>query len=130
MATVPGNCRYTDSHEWVRLENGIATVGITDYAQEQLSDVVYVELPQVGRHVETGEVCAVVESSKIASDVYAPMAGEIIEVNTALESAPERVNQDPFNSGWFFKLRPSNPAEYDALLDKDAYVACCATEQH
>jgi glycine cleavage system H protein len=115
--------RYTREHEWVRLEGDIATVGITDYAQSQLGDVVYVELPPVGKKVEQGGDAAVVESVKAASEVYAPISGEIVEANDALSGEPARVNNEPTGGGWFFKLRVSDPAQLDALMDEAAYKA-------
>jgi len=117
MATM----KYTDSHEWVRVDGDEATVGITDYAQTQLGDVVHVELPELGRRVDKGAEAAVVDSVKAASEVYAPLSGEVIAVNDALNDDPARVNSDAEGAGWFFKLRLANPAELDALLDPGAY---------
>ena len=114
--------RYTKDHEWVRLEGDVATVGITDYAQSQLGDVVYVELPPTGKAVRQGDEAAVVESVKAASEVYAPVSGEVVEVNSALESAPQTVNESPTGEGWFLKLRVSDPGELDSLMDEDAYA--------
>ena len=113
--------RYTNEHEWIRLDDGLATVGISDYAQAQLGDVVYVELPEVGRAVSAGDDMAVVESVKAASEVYAPVAGEVAEVNTALVDAPEAVNADPEGKGWFVKLKGVDAAALAALMDADAY---------
>lgn len=113
--------RYTKDHEWIRLEGDLAVVGITDYAQQQLGDVVYVELPEIGRHVEKGKEAAVVESVKAASEVYAPVSGEVAEVNEALAADPAKVNADPLGEGWFLKLRLADPGELDGLLDEDAY---------
>lgn len=119
---VPADLLYTDEHEWVRLEGDVAVVGITDYAQHELGDVVYVELPEVGSTVEQGKPFGVVESVKAASDLYAPVSGEVVEVNTALEDAPELVNNDPYGEGWMIKVRPSNwEAEKANLLDAEAY---------
>ena len=115
--------KFSKDHEWVRLEGGIATVGITDHAQTALGDVVFVDLPEVGREVTAGESIAVVESVKAASDVYAPIAGKIVEVNTALPDDPAQVNSAPTGAGWFFKIEPSDTAEIDALMDADAYQA-------
>lgn len=116
--------RYLESHEWARKEtDGTITVGITEYAQDQLGDVVFVELPEVGRQVEKGEQVAVVESVKTASDIYTPVSGEITEVNGALEDAPENINDAPFEAGWMFRVRPSDASEYDDLLDADGYQA-------
>lgn len=119
---IPADLLYTDEHEWVRLEGDIAVVGITDYAQHELGDVVYVELPEVGTTVEQGEPFGVVESVKAASDLYAPVSGEVVEVNTALEDAPELVNNDPYGEGWMIKVRPSDwEVEKANLLDAEAY---------
>ena len=113
--------RFTKDHEWVRLDGELATVGISDYAQSQLGDVVYVELPAIGRRLERGKEAAVVESVKAASDVYAPVSGEVAEVNEALAADPARVNADPMGEGWFLKLRIADPTEFDALMDEAAY---------
>lgn len=115
--------RYTRDHEWVRLEGDVATVGISHYAQEQLGDVVFVELPDVGKKLDKGAEAAVVESVKAASEVYAPVAGEVIEVNGALADAPGTVNQAPESDGWFLKLKVPNSREFDALMDAAAYKA-------
>ena len=115
--------RYTEEHEWIRVEGGIGTVGITDHAQEQLGDIVFVELPEVGRSLAKGDESGVVESVKAASEIYAPVSGEIVEVNAALVDAPQTVNSDPAGSGWFFKIRLSDPGELDALMDEAAYKA-------
>ena len=121
--------RFTRDHEWVRLDGDLAVVGITDYAQSQLGDVVYVELPEIGRQVEKGKEAAVVESVKAASDVYAPVSGEVAEVNDALASDPAKVNADAMGEGWFLKLRLADPKQLDALMDDAAYQAFVA-EQH
>ena len=113
--------RYTRDHEWVRVDGDLAVVGITDYAQSQLGDVVYVELPEIGRRVEQGKEAAVVESVKAASEVYAPVSGEVVEVNEALAGDPARVNADPVGEGWFIKLRLDDPKQLDALMDEEAY---------
>ena len=115
--------KFTKDHEWVRVEGDVATVGITDYAQHQLGDVVFVELPAVGRTVEQGKDAAVVESVKAASEVYAAVSGEVVEVNEALQADPALVNGAPQGEGWFFKVRLSNPSELDALMDEAAYKA-------
>lgn len=115
--------RYTKDHEWVRVEGGVATVGITAFAQEQLGDVVFVELPAVGKQLEAGGEAAVVESVKAASEVYAPLAGEVVEVNDALVDTPALVNTDPTGEGWFMKLKLADAAAADALLDQAAYDA-------
>jgi glycine cleavage system H protein len=121
--------RFTSDHEWVRLDGELAVVGITDYAQSQLGDVVYVELPEVGRKVEQGKPAAVVESVKAASDVFAPVSGEVVAVNDELAADPARVNADPMGAGWFMKLRLSDPQELDSLLDEGAYRRL-VPEQH
>ena len=115
--------RYTRTHCWVRLEGPVAVVGITDYAQEQMSELTFVELPEVGEQVDAEEEVAVVESTKSANDVYAPVAGTIVEVNEALLEQPELVNGDPFGKGWLFKIKPVRKADLDDLLDADAYEA-------
>jgi glycine cleavage system H protein len=117
------NVKYSEEHEWVRVEAGIGTVGITAYAQEQLGDVVFVDLPPAARIVAKGEACAVVESVKAASDIYAPVSGEIVEANAALGDAPGDVNAEPMGKGWFFRIRLSDPSELDALMDEAAYQA-------
>ena len=122
MSTVPADLKYTKSHEWIRDNgDGTVTVGITDHAQKALGDLVFVELPEGGRSVELDEACAVVESVKAASDIYAPIAGEIVEGNDALADSPELVNADAYGDGWIFKLRPADPAALAALMDADAY---------
>jgi glycine cleavage system H protein len=115
--------RFSKDHEWVKVEGGIATVGITAYAQEQLGDVVFVELPQVGRKVKAGDEAAVVESVKAASEVYAPISGEVTEVNAALAETPALVNEDAEGRGWFMKLKVGDPKELDGLMDAAAYKA-------
>ncbi|MCO6414728.1 glycine cleavage system protein GcvH [Siccirubricoccus sp. KC 17139] len=115
--------RFTKDHEWVRADGDAATVGITDHAQNALGDVVFVDLPEVGREVAAGEAIAVVESVKAASDVYAPIAGRIVEVNAALSEDPGLINREPTGEGWFFKIEPKDPAEIAALLDDAAYAA-------
>lgn len=118
----PKELKYTASHEWSRLEDGVVTVGITDYAQDQLGDVVFTELPEIGRKVAKGEAVAVVESVKTASDIYAPVSGEVVEVNEALVDAPETINESPYEGGWMFRLRAADPSELEALLDDAAYL--------
>ena len=118
--------RYSSDHEWIRMEGDVAVIGITDYAQEQLGDVVYVELPDPGRKVKPGDDAAVVESVKAASEVYAPVSGEVVEVNAALADNPALVNEDPAGAGWFLKVRVSNPSEIEALMDEAAYKAFVA----
>jgi glycine cleavage system H protein len=120
---VPADLKYAKSHEWLRVAGDVATVGITDHAQHELTDVVFVELPAVGRKVKAGEACAVVESVKTASDIYAPVSGEVIEVNKPVSDDPSLVNTAPFSGGWFFKLKLANAAEVGALLTPEAYRA-------
>ena len=115
--------KYTQEHEWIRVEGDVGTIGITPYAQEQLGDVVFVELPQAGRKVAKGEACAVVESVKAASDLYAPVSGEVTEANAALGDAPGDVNAEPMGKGWFFKLRLADKGELDGLMDEAGYAA-------
>jgi glycine cleavage system H protein len=119
--------RYTKDHEWVRLDGDIATVGITDHAQDALGDVVFVELPEAGREVAEGEACAVVESVKAASDVYAPLAGTVTETNAALAEDPALANQSPTDQGWFFRLRLSDASAFTSLMDEAAYKALLET---
>ncbi len=126
---VPSELRYTTEDEWVRLADGEATVGITDFAQEQLGDVVYVELPAVGRALKQGEAFGVIESVKAVSDLFAPVSGEVVARNEALTDAPERVNASPFDEAWMIRVRVSEPAEVDALLTADAYRARLAAHE-
>jgi glycine cleavage system H protein len=123
MANVPSDLKYAKSHEWVRVTGETATVGITDYAQHELTDVVFVELPAVGRKVKAGEACAVVESVKTASDIYSPVSGEVAEVNQAVTENPALVNTEPYSGGWFYKLKLSNQSEVNSLLSPEKYVA-------
>jgi len=123
MSDIPADLKYAKSHEWVRATGSVATVGITDHAQHELTDVVFVELPEVGRKIKAGEACAVVESVKTASDIYSPVSGEIIELNKAVVDDPALVNSEPYAGGWFFKIRLSNPAELESLLGADQYRA-------
>ena len=124
MSTVPEDLRYTSSHEWVRSnDDGSVTVGITDHAQEMLGDMVYIELPAAGRELTAGSECAVVESVKAASDVYAPVDGKVVAVNDKLGDAPELVNQDPYGDGWMFRLEPADAGQIDGLLDAAGYSA-------
>ena len=120
---VPADLRYAKTHEWIRQENDIITVGITDHAQAELTDIVYAEPPKVGAEVRAGATAAVVESVKAASDIYSPLSGAVTEVNDALTSNPALLNTDPFGQGWIFKMKASNPAEIDALLTPEAYTA-------
>ena len=122
MSNIPADLKYVKSHEWVKKQaDGSVIVGITDHAQHALGDLVFVEVPKAGRKLAANEACAVVESVKAASDVYAPIAGEVIESNAALANTPETLNQDPYVAGWMWKLKPSNPADVDALLDAAGY---------
>jgi glycine cleavage system H protein len=118
---VPVDLKYAKSHEWVRVEGDVATVGISDHAQQELTDIVFVELPAVGRQLKAGEACAVVESVKTASDVYAPVSGEVTAVNEAVTRTPSLVNDQPYDQGWFFKVRWSQPAEAGGLLSPADY---------
>jgi glycine cleavage system H protein len=119
--------RYTRDHEWIRLDGDLATVGITDYAQEQLGDIVFVELPEIGRKLDKGAEAAVVESVKAASEIFAPAAGEVVEINGALADAPGSVNDDPEGAGWFMKLKVTDKASLDGLMDAAAYKAYLET---
>lgn len=112
---------FTKDHEWVRVDGDLAVIGITDYAQSQLGDVVYVELPEIGRHIDQGTEAAVVELVKAASDVYAPVSGDVVEINEALAADPAKVNADPMGTGWFLKLRLADPKQLDGLMDEAAY---------
>ena len=128
MSSTPIELKYATSHEWVRLEGDIAIVGITDHAQEALGDLVFVELPDLGDTVNAGDEAGVVESVKAASDIYAPVSGEVIELNPALEDTPELINTDPYGEGWMYKIRVSDMAELDDLLSADEYDEQVATE--
>ena len=123
MSNVPSDLKYAKSHEWVRLVGAIATVGISDHAQHELTDIVFVELPAVGRKLAAGETCAVVESVKTASDIYSPVTGEVVEVNQAAADNPGLVNTEPYAGGWFYKIKLSNAAELNALLTPEDYKA-------
>jgi glycine cleavage system H protein len=123
MSNVPSDLKYAKSHEWVRVAGGVATVGITDHAQHELTDIVFVELPAVGRKVKSGEACAVVESVKTASDIYSPVGGEIIEANKAVVTDPALANTEPYAGGWFYKIKLANPSELEALLSPEQYSA-------
>jgi glycine cleavage system H protein len=129
MSNIPADLKYTKSHEWLKLAaDGTAIVGITDHAQDQLGDMVYVEVPDAGRSLKAGEACAVVESVKAASDVYAPVGGEVVEGNAGLADAPEAVNQDPYGSGWLLKMKVAG--DVAGLMDAAAYEAFLASEEH
>lgn len=120
---VPEDRRYTKDHEWAMLEGGRVRIGITDYAQDALGDVVFVQLPVVGTVIEAGGACSEVESTKSVSDVYSPVAGTVVEVNAELAEAPQRLNEDPYGAGWICTIEPSSPATLDELLDAGAYSA-------
>ena len=129
MSQTPSELRYASTHEWARLEaDGSITVGITDHAQEALGDVVFVELPECGAQLAASDEAGVVESGKAASDIYAPVAGEVVAINTQLEDAPEIVNTDPYYDGWFYKLQPADSAELDALMSSEDYQQQCDEE--
>ena len=126
MGDIPADLKYIASHEWVRVEgDGTVTVGVTDHAQDALGDVVYVELPEIDVVLSAGDEAGVVESVKAASDIYTPLSGTVIAVNSTLEDAPEQVNSDPYGEGWFFKLRLADAGELDELLDADGYADVC-----
>lgn len=126
MSNIPAELKYVASHEWIRVEtDGTVTVGITDFAQEQLGDVVFIELPEVGTEVTADQDIAVVESVKAASDIYAPLTGKIIAINEAVVDAPETVNEDPYGEAWFFKIELADASQLDGLMDADAYAAAC-----
>ena len=121
MSDVPSELKFLSSHEWVMVEDGVATIGVSDHAQELLGDLVYVELPEVGTTVAAGDSVGVIESVKAASDTYAPISGEVIEINEDLEDAPERINADPYGDGWMYKLAIEDPEELENLLDATTY---------
>jgi glycine cleavage system H protein len=123
VSNVPAHLKYSKAHEWVRVDGDRATVGITDHAQQELTDVVFLELPAAGRFVEAGEACAVVESVKTASDIYAPVSGEIVETNAAVVANPALANSDPYGAGWLYRLRLAKAAELAGLLEADGYRA-------
>lgn len=130
MRNVPDNLKYTDSHEWLRLEqDGAVTVGITDYAQASLGDLVFVETPQVGRRLKAGEACGVVESVKAASDTYAPITGEVVDANSRLAEAPELINSSPYCEGWIMRIQPDDASELESLLDPEDYENILAEAQ-
>jgi glycine cleavage system H protein len=131
MSQIPSDLKYLSSHEWARLEDDgeTVTIGITDHAQELLGDVVFVELPEVGAELSAGDEAGVVESVKAASDIFAPVSGMVIEVNEGLEESPELVNSDPYDDGWFFKVRISDKSELAQLLDAEAYAEVCEAEE-
>ena len=122
MSDIPTDLKYASSHEWVNVEGDTAIIGISDHAQDELTELVFIELPEIGRELTAGDPCAVVESVKTASDIYAPLSGEIIDTNDALDTEPGTVNDDPYGDGWFFKIRLTNPKELDDLLSPDDYA--------
>lgn len=126
----PANLKYAKSHEWVSVEGDVATVGITEFAVKQLNDLVFIELPETGRQLAVGDEFGVIESVKAASDLYAPVAGEIIESNTGLEDDLDPLSEDAFGKGWMVKIKVSNPGDLDALMDQAAYNAHCESEAH
>lgn len=131
MGTIPTDLRYAKSHEWAKqLDDGTVVVGISDHAQDQLGDMVYVELPEVGTALEANDACAVVESVKAASDVYVPIAGEVVAANDQLADSPETVNQDAYGQGWILKIRPTNADDINSMMDASAYEAFIASQDH
>jgi glycine cleavage system H protein len=124
---IPEDLYYSEEHEWVRIDDGIATIGITDYAQDQLGDIVYVDLPAVGDVIDAGSAIGELESTKSVSDIFAPIAGEIVARNDALEGSPEVVNSDPYGEGWLLKVRPSDEDPTEALLSSEAYASIVST---
>jgi glycine cleavage system H protein len=131
MKEIPGDLKFLRSHEWARVDdNGRVTVGISEHAQGQLGDLVYVELPNVGDHVDQGGSCAVVESVKAASDIYSPVAGTVVAVNSALSDRPETINEDAYGEGWIFTVEPEDLAQLDELLGPDDYAAMIEEEEH
>lgn len=125
---IPADRRYSDEHEWALKDGELVTIGVTHHAQEQLGDVVFLELPEVGASITKGKAFGVIESVKAVSDLYAPLDGEVVEVNSALVDAPEGVNQDPYGAAWLIKVKPANAADLDALLDADGYKALLENE--
>ena len=126
----PPDLKYSKSDEWYRVDGDVVTMGITDYAQDQLSDIVYIELPEVGTKISAGTTIGVVESVKAASDIYSAIAGEVLEVNSGLEDTPEKINAEPFEGGWFAKIKMSDPKTLDSLMDSVAYTEYCAKRDH
>ena len=128
--TLPEDLKYAESHEWVRVEADVATIGISDHAQAELTDIVFVELPEIGKQFEAGDACAVVESVKAASDIYSPLSGKILGVNEVLNDAPESINDSPYEEGWLFTLKVADTSELDALMNADAYAKHAQDEEH
>ena len=122
MSDIPTDLKYASSHEWVNVEGDTAIIGISDHAQDELTELVFIELPEIGRELAAGDPCAVVESVKTASDIYAPVSGQVLEINDALDTEPGTVNEDPYGDGWFFKVRLSNPDEVADLLSDEEYA--------
>lgn len=129
MSEVPTELKFLSSHEWVLIEDNVATVGVSDHAQELLGDLVYVELPEQGSTVAAGDSVGVIESVKAASDTYAPLSGEVIEVNSELENSPENINNDPYGDGWMYKIALEDPEEVENLLDAEAYTDSIAEDE-
>jgi len=129
MSNVPSELKFLSSHEWVLVDGDVATVGVSDHAQELLGDLVFVELPEVDSSVAAGDSAGVIESVKAASDTYAPVSGEIIEINTELEDSPERINDDPYGDGWMYRIKMEDPDEIDNLLDAEAYTDAIAEDE-
>ena len=129
MSNVPSELKFLSSHEWVLIEGDVATVGVSDHAQELLGDLVFVELPEEGSSISAGDSAGVIESVKAASDTYAPVSGEVVEVNSELEDSPERINDDPYGDGWMYKIKMEDPGEADNLLDADAYTDSIAEDE-
>ncbi|MDH3633882.1 MAG: glycine cleavage system protein GcvH [Gammaproteobacteria bacterium] len=129
MSEVPVELKFLSSHEWVLVEDNVATIGVSDHAQELLGDLVYVELPEQGSSIAAGDSVGVIESVKAASDIYAPISGEVIEVNDVLEGAPEKINNDPYGDGWMYKVAMEDPEEVESLLDAEAYTDVIAEEE-
>ncbi len=131
MSNIPADLHFQKSHEWARLEaDGTITIGISDHAQQALGDLVFVEAPEAGRHINAGEACAVVESVKAASDVYSPVSGEVVAGNADLGGQPELINQDPYGAGWIMRIRPDDKTQFASMLDATAYAAALAAETH
>lgn len=130
MSQLPEELKYLSTHEWVRVEGDVATVGITDHAQNAMGDLVYVEVPEVGQQLSAGDEAGVVESVKAASDIYAPVSGEVVAVNEGLEDEPELVNTNPYGDGWMFQIKMSDPSDLDSLLDSEAYQHQVDAEEH
>ncbi len=124
------NLKYTKTHEWIKIENGIAIEGITDFAQSELSDIAFVELPQVDKQVKAGDVIGTIEAVKAVSDLVAGLSGEIVEVNNALNNSPSKINEDPYNEGWIVKIKPSDLSELDKLMDSKEYEKFCEENHH